>query len=89
MALCRLVFLPMGRDPIFDTALSKGRNMKPGSTDKPTQIDIHQPHAVGEWAEELGVTPEELIAAVQKVGPALDDVLAELRKNQPPHPGLF
>lgn len=63
--------------------------MKRESTDGCRQIDIHQPHAVGEWAEELGVTAEELIAAVNKVGAALDDVLQELTKNQPPHPGLF
>jgi hypothetical protein len=63
--------------------------MKPEKTDGRAHVDIHQPHAIGEWAEELGVTPEELIAAVQKVGPVLDDVLQELRKDQPPHPGLF
>jgi Protein of unknown function (DUF3606) len=54
-----------------------------------TTIDIHQPHAIGEWAEELGVTPEELIAAVEKVGADVDDVVRELRKDEPPHPGLF
>jgi len=59
------------------------------SPDDRNQIDIQQPHALGEWAEELGVTPEELIAAVQKVGPKLDHVLQELSKDQPPHPGLF
>ena len=63
--------------------------MKRESTDSRKHIDIHQPHAIGEWAEELGVTPEELLAAVEKVGPVLDDVLQELRKDQPPHPGLF
>ena len=63
--------------------------MKPESTESRTRIDIHQPHAVGEWAEELGVTPGELIAAVEKVGPNLDDVLQELRKDEPPHPGVF
>jgi hypothetical protein len=63
--------------------------MKPGSTDSRTHIDIHQPHAIGEWAEELGVTPEALLAAVEKVGPKIDDVLQELRKSEPPHPGLF
>ena len=63
--------------------------MKQKSMDGRSRIDIHQPHAIGEWAEELGVTAEELIAAVEKVGPALDDVLQELRKDQPPHPGLF
>jgi hypothetical protein len=59
------------------------------SSDGRNQIDIQQPHAIGEWAEKLGVTPDELIAAVEKVGPMLDDVLQELRKDQPPHPGLF
>ena len=58
-------------------------------TDARNLIDIHQPHAIGEWAEELGVPPERLIAAVKKVGPLLDDVLKELRENEPPHPGLF
>jgi hypothetical protein len=61
----------------------------PPMTDSRTRIDIHQPHALGEWAEELGVPPEQLIAAVETVGPLLDDVLKELRKNEPPHPGLF
>jgi hypothetical protein len=63
--------------------------MKLEPTERQTLIDIHQPHAIGEWAEELGVPPEQLIAAVKKVGPLLDDVLKELRKNEPPHPGLF
>ena len=54
-----------------------------------TRIDIKQPHALGEWAEELGVSPGELVDAVDKVGPALDDVLQELSKDRPPHPGLY
>jgi hypothetical protein len=59
------------------------------SSDSGNQIDLQQPHAIAEWAEEVGVTPDELIAAVKKVAPILDDVLQELRNDQPPHPGLF
>jgi hypothetical protein len=58
-------------------------------TDGPTHIDIHQPHAIGEWAEELGVSPTELIDAVKKVGPAVEDVTRELEKGRAPHPGLY
>jgi hypothetical protein len=54
-----------------------------------TDIDISQPHAIGEWAEALGVSPSELIDAVKKVGPRRDDIVAELEKGQAPHPGLY
>ena len=38
------------------------------------KINTSQDHEVRYWAKELGVSPEELRAAVQAVGPSADKV---------------
>jgi hypothetical protein len=37
--------------------------------------------AIVQWAERLGVTPEELRSAVQKGGTMVKDVIAELKRR--------
>jgi hypothetical protein len=46
--------------------------------DDPERIDIASPINVRYWCRELNVTPVQLRAAVEKIGPAVDDVCVEL-----------
>jgi hypothetical protein len=46
----------------------------------PQRINIEQDWEVSYWSEKLGCTKAELIAAVQKVGPMVEDVKKELGK---------
>jgi hypothetical protein len=43
------------------------------------RIDIHDEHEVRNWAMSLKVTPEQLKAAVSKVGTSADQVRQYLR----------
>ncbi len=43
------------------------------------RIDIHDEHEVRKWAMSLKVTPEQLKAAVSKVGTSADQVRQYLR----------
>ena len=45
-----------------------------------TRIDVDAPFEVHWWSVKLQVTPEEIHAAVQAVGPSADDVQTALRK---------
>ena len=41
--------------------------------------------AIVQWAERLGVTPEELRSAVQRGGTMVKDVIAELKRRGDEH----
>ena len=43
------------------------------------RIDVNDPDEVRNWCKSMGVTPEQLKAAVAKVGPMADKVSEELR----------
>ena len=44
------------------------------------RINVNEDYELRDWAKTLGVSPEELKAAVAKVGPMADDVRKELGK---------
>lgn len=44
------------------------------------RINVNEDYELRDWSKSLGVTPEELKKAVQKVGPMADDVRKELGK---------
>ena len=44
------------------------------------KIDMTQPDEASYWTNELGVTSEKLIQAIQRVGPAVKDVKRYLQK---------
>lgn len=52
---------------------------KRGSQDR-LRINVHEPWELRDWTKELGVTAEELKAAVQAVGPMAADVRKHLGK---------
>ena len=45
-----------------------------------SRMDTHDEYGLRYWTEILNVTPEELIRAVNKVGPMVDDVRKELNR---------
>ena len=44
----------------------------------PDRIDVNSPIDVRYWCRALDVTPLQLRAAVEKIGPTVDDVCVEL-----------
>ena len=44
------------------------------------RIDVHDPFELGYWSRKFGVSREEVVRAVQKVGTKADDVARELRR---------
>lgn len=44
------------------------------------RINVNEDYELRNWSKKFGVSPEELKAAVQKVGPMADDVKKELGK---------
>ena len=46
----------------------------------PKRINVNQPWEVSYWCKVLGCTEAELRAAVQKVGPMVEDVKRKLGK---------
>ena len=44
------------------------------------RINVNEDYELRDWSKKFGVGPEELKAAVQKVGPMADDVKKELGK---------
>ena len=44
------------------------------------RINVHEPYELRDWSKELGVTPDKLKDAVQKVGPMVKDVRKHLGK---------
>jgi Protein of unknown function (DUF3606) len=54
------------------------------TTDQRNDIDPEsriEAEAIVQWAERLGVTPEELRSAVQRGGTMVKDVIAELKRR--------
>jgi hypothetical protein len=52
---------------------------KAGKPDR-DRINVHEEYELCDWSQSLGVTPEELKKAVEKVGPMVADVKKELGK---------
>jgi hypothetical protein len=54
------------------------------TTDQRKDVDPEsriEAEAIVQWAERLGVTPEELRSAVQRGGTMVKDVIAELKRR--------
>jgi hypothetical protein len=56
---------------------------KSGRPDR-NRININDYQEVRDWAQKLGVSEDELAAAVKRVGPMLRDVEVELAKHSRP-----
>jgi hypothetical protein len=52
---------------------------KTGKADR-DRINVHEGYELRDWSKKFGCTPEELKAAVQKVGPMAKDVEKALKK---------
>ena len=59
---------------------SQDTHTAPGSA-KRAEIDMHNGFEIRHWAKEFDVSAEQIIAAVKKVGPAVDDVRRELKRE--------
>ena len=46
-----------------------------------TRINIHEDYELQYWSKKFGVTPDELVAAVDAVGPMTSDVANRLGKS--------
>ncbi|UPG88222.1 DUF3606 domain-containing protein [Luteibacter aegosomaticola] len=46
------------------------------------RINVKEDYELEYWTRALGVSPEQLRRAVQRVGPMADDVRAELRRRR-------
>lgn len=44
------------------------------------RINVNEDYELRDWSKKLGITPEELRAVVQEVGPLVSDVKAKLGK---------
>ncbi len=53
---------------------------KTGGQDR-KRINVNQDYELRDWSKKFGVTPEQLKAAVAKVGTMADDVEKELKKK--------
>ena len=56
---------------------------KAGKPDR-DRINVHEPYELRDWSKKFGVTPEQLKAAVAKVGVMAKDVEAELKRKDAP-----
>jgi hypothetical protein len=61
-----------------------GNLTKPEQPDR-SKIDMHQPNEVKYWSRALGVSKEELLKAVDKVGNSAASVRKELGLLGSPH----
>jgi Protein of unknown function (DUF3606) len=53
---------------------------KKGAADR-DRINVHERYAVEYWSKKFGVTPDQLKAAVQKVGVMASDVEREFKRR--------
>jgi hypothetical protein len=53
---------------------------KAGAADR-ARINVNEDYELRDWSKKFGVTPEQLKAAVAKVGVMADDVEQELKKK--------
>ena len=44
------------------------------------RINVNEDYELRDWSKKFGITPDELKAAVKKVGPMVDDVRKEFGK---------
>jgi len=51
----------------------------PGHPDR-DRININEDYELRDWSEKLGVSKEQLAAAVKRVGPMIRDVEVELKR---------
>lgn len=54
---------------------------KPGGQDR-ARINLAEPYEVRDWANRFGVSKEELMSAVKKVGNKVTDVESHLKSKQ-------
>ena len=54
---------------------------KVGQADR-LRVNVHEDYELTDWSEKFGVTPDELRAAVKKVGPMAADVERELKQHK-------
>jgi hypothetical protein len=54
---------------------------KTGKQDR-DRINVNEDYELRDWSQSLGVTPEQLKAAVQQVGPMVKDVRQHLGKDR-------
>jgi hypothetical protein len=59
-----------------ETDMADNTNIR-GQQDR-SRINVHEEHEVRYWTEALGITRDQLVAAVQEVGPMADAVRAKL-----------
>ena len=52
----------------------------PGRPDR-DRIDVNEEYELRDWSEKLGVSKEQLAAAVKRVGPMVRDVEVELKRG--------
>jgi ribosome-binding protein aMBF1 (putative translation factor) len=52
---------------------------KPGRPDR-NRINVNEDYELRDWSQKLGVSKEELAAAVKRVGPMVRDVEVELKR---------
>ena len=56
-------------------------NMERGPRDR-SRINVHEPYEMYYWTRELGVTEEQLQAAVRAVGASVEAVRAQLNSRR-------
>lgn len=52
------------------------------------RVDLADPADLAHWAHRLGVTQDELRAAVREAGPRIADLEAYFRSRRGPRPGM-
>ena len=52
------------------------------------RLDLSDPADLVRWAHQLGVTEDELRAAVREAGPRVADLEAHFRSRRGPRPGM-
>lgn len=62
-----------------ETAMSDNKS-KTGQQDR-LRINVNEDYELRDWSKKFGVTPEQLKAAVKKVGVMVADVEKELKKK--------
>ena len=77
--------VPASFNTKFQTTIAKELKMsddksKTGASDR-ARISVEQHYERRDWARKFAVTEDELLRAVQKVGPLAADVEKELKKS--------
>ena len=48
-----------------------------------SRVNVHEPHELRYWTEQLGVSPEELTDAVAQIGPMVADLRQWFSRQRP------